>query len=103
MIDYLIVKLALHKWFLIGMTGQAVFGLRFLVQWIYSERLKKSAFPISFWYLSIIGTLIIFVYSVHIFDWVFMLGSSLNLIVYFRNLVLIYRERKETIKDQDST
>ena len=76
------------------MIGQAIFGARFLVQWIYSEYKKKSVIPVMFWYLSLIGSVVLLIYAIHIDDLVFMLGYSLNLIIYVRNLVLVRNEKK---------
>ena len=83
-----------HSWFIVGMVGQAIFGARFVVQWIYSEYQKKSVIPVMFWYLSLLGSVILLVYAIHIDDLVFTLGYSLNLIIYVRNLVLVKREKK---------
>jgi lipid-A-disaccharide synthase-like uncharacterized protein len=76
-------------WLIIGFVGQALFGARFIVQWIYSEKHKKSLIPVSFWYLSIVGSLVLFAYACYREDPIFILGYSLNLLIYFRNLVFI--------------
>jgi len=82
-------------WLIIGLTGQVLFGLRFLVQWICSEIKKESHIPIVFWYFSIFGGIILLTYAIHRRDPVFILGQSTGLIVYLRNLRLIYiKERK---------
>lgn len=81
-------------WVCIGFVGQVVFGLRFVVQWIASEREKKSVIPMAFWYLSIIGSLILLGYAAYRRDVVFVAGFSLNLVIYFRNLALIFKEKK---------
>ena len=80
-------------WLAIGMTGQILFFGRFAVQWYYSERMKQSIIPVSFWYLSIIGSMILLVYSIHRLDAVFIVGYSFGFLVYFRNLVLINRQK----------
>jgi lipid-A-disaccharide synthase-like uncharacterized protein len=80
-------------WVLIGLGGQLLFGSRFIVQWISSERKKKSHIPIVFWYLSLSGGIVTTIYAVHRRDPVFILGQSAGLIVYIRNLMLIYRGR----------
>jgi lipid-A-disaccharide synthase-like uncharacterized protein len=54
-----------YLWLIIGFVGQAVFGTRFLVQWIYSEKYGRSLIPIAFWYLSLAGGVILFSYAVH--------------------------------------
>ena len=82
-------------WLIIGFTGQIVFGLRFLVQWVCSEIKKESHIPIAFWYLSISGGMILLVYAVFRKDPVFILGQSTGLIVYLRNLRLIYKKQRK--------
>ena len=78
-------------WLAIGTCGQLLFMMRFVVQWIVSERQKRSVIPVAFWYLSIVGSLMLLSYAIYIRDPVFILGLSLNSLVYIRNLWLIYR------------
>lgn len=80
-------------WIAIGFLGQFLFFSRFMLQWYASEKAKKSMIPISFWYLSIVGSLFILAYSIFRKDIVFILGYSLNLIIYFRNLILIGKNK----------
>ena len=75
-------------WFIIGILGQILFGGRFIVQWIYSEYKKESVFPVSFWYLSLLGSALLLAYSIHIQDIIFTAGFSLNMLIYIRNLML---------------
>ena len=77
----------------VGLIGQLLFTLRFVVQWIASERAGKSVTPRAFWHLSIGGSLILLGYAVYRRDIVIMLGQAFGSFVYFRNLVLIDRER----------
>ena len=81
-------------WHLLGLAGTLMFSMRFIVQWIVSERRKESVIPIAFWYLSIFGSLGILVYAVHRADPVFILAYAFNCFIYARNLMLIARERK---------
>ncbi|WP_304518166.1 lipid-A-disaccharide synthase N-terminal domain-containing protein, partial [Cecembia rubra] len=74
-----------------GTLGQVIFTSRFVIQWIYSERINESAFPVSFWYISIVGAIIISVYAIFRKDAVLFIGQSFGLIVYFRNLYLNYQ------------
>lgn len=78
-------------WLVVGFAAQVSFGLRFLVQWIASERQRRSVIPQAFWHLSILGGIGLLAYALHIKDPVFILGQGLGLIVYVRNLVLIKR------------
>lgn len=86
---------------LLGFLGQFIFAMRFIVQWLYSEYKKESLVPDSFWYLSIIGSLLLLLYSFFRKDPIFILGFSLNLVIYFRNLVLIARKNK--IKNREDS
>ncbi len=81
-------------WFVFGMIGQGIFFLRFLVQWIVSERRGESVIPLAFWYLSLVGSLLIFVYAVREAQPLFMLAQLLACVIYIRNLMLIHRQRK---------
>jgi lipid-A-disaccharide synthase-like uncharacterized protein len=84
----------LDFWAIVGFAAQAFFTGRFAVQWIASERQKKSVIPIAFWYLSIVGSVGLLAYSVARADPVFILGYTFNNVVYIRNLVFVYRERR---------
>ena len=78
-------------WFSVGMTAQFMFFLRFFIQWVVSERKKQSVVPVVFWYLSMVGGVLLLVYSVHKRDAVFTLGSVMGCYVYMRNLRLVSR------------
>ncbi len=81
-------------WIVFGFVGQIMFFMRFLVQWIESERQKKSVIPVSFWYFSLLGTLMLALYALHRNDPVFLVGQSLGFFIYIRNLMLIRKEQK---------
>jgi len=83
-----------NPWILLGFAGQAVFSLRFLVQWIESERAGRSVVPDSFWYLSIAGSMLLLGYALWRRDVVFTLGQSMGFVVYARNLAL---RRRDTV------
>ena len=78
-------------WLGIGLVGQCLFMMRFIVQWIHSERHQQSLIPVSFWYLSLSGGLIVLAYGIHRVDPVIILGQLPGTIVYVRNLMLIHR------------
>lgn len=89
-------------WVAIGFGGQALFMMRFVVQWFVSERERRSVIPVSFWWLSIAGAGILLLYAIHRLDPVFILGQSLGFFVYVRNLWLIRAERRpRTARQQD--
>lgn len=83
-----------RAWLLIGFAGQALFTLRFLAQWIASERARQSTVPVAFWWLSLAGGAVLFLYALHQRDPVFALGQGSGLAIYGRNLVLISRRRR---------
>ena len=80
-------------WVSLGVAGQIVFGLRFIWQWIVSERRNESVIPVVFWYFSIAGALILLVYTLFR-DPVLAPGQLGGLVIYSRNLMLIHRKRK---------
>jgi lipid-A-disaccharide synthase-like uncharacterized protein len=79
---------------LVGFIGQLMFTMRFLVQWIASERARRSVIPVAFWFFSIGGGLILFAYALTIKDPVFILGQGFGVFVYARNLYFVYHERR---------
>lgn len=84
----------LGTWEIIGFLGLAVFSARFIVQWIVSERRKESVIPISFWYLSIAGSLLLLAYAIRREDPIFILSYLFNGFIYFRNLYFVYSRRR---------
>ncbi|TYO97693.1 lipid-A-disaccharide synthase-like uncharacterized protein [Geothermobacter ehrlichii] len=83
----------------LGFTGQALFFMRFLVQWLYSEKHKRSLIPTAFWYFSLGGSSLLLVYAIIRRDLVFIVGQSTGFSIYLRNLYLIARERREKQKN----
>lgn len=80
---------------ILGFAGQALFSSRFLVQWVYSEKNKKSVIPDAFWYLSLAGGITLFTYACFRKDPVFMLGQSFGVFIYLRNIYFIRSKREE--------
>jgi len=83
-------------WIVVGFIGQAMFTMRFIVQWVASERRKESVIPVAFWYFSLGGGLILLAYAVRQMDPVFIAAYLLNPIIYFRNLYFIYKKKTPT-------
>jgi len=81
-------------WLAIGLLGQTLFMMRFIVQWIHSERHQESLIPLSFWYFSLIGGLTVLAYGFHKAEPVIILGQLPGTFVYARNLILIKRSGK---------
>jgi len=86
-------KITVDHWAMIGFGGQAIFFSRWIVQWIISEKAGKSQIPIAFWWISITGGCITFIYAVAKVEPVLLLGQLLALVMYTRNLVLVFKER----------
>ena len=86
--------MTVSQWLVIGFIGQALFGARFIIQWIVSEKKGGSTIPLAFWYCSIGGAVVLLTYAIHKQDPVFIVGQSLGSIVYIRNLILIDRKKK---------
>ena len=80
-------------WLAVGLAGQCLFMARFIVQWIHSEKHQQSLIPVSFWYLSLCGGLIVLAYGMHRLDPVIILGQLPGTLVYMRNLMLIHRNK----------
>ena len=81
-------------WLAVGFGGQALFSMRFLVQWVSSERERRSMIPLSFWYFSVAGGATLLLYALHRADPVFIVGQATGLVIYARNLRLIELERR---------
>ena len=79
------------EWF--GISGQVLFGTRFLYQWYVSERLKKSVVPDIFWWISLIAAFVLLVYAIHKESVAFILPAVMGIPVYYRNIVLVRREK----------
>lgn len=79
----------------IGFLGQGLFASRFVYQWLYSEKIGKSSIPIAFWYLSIFGGLGLLTYAIFRKDPVIISGQLFGIIIYLRNLILIYKNKND--------
>ena len=86
----------LDWWVVLGFLAQALFTMRFLVQWIASERAGHSVIPLAFWLFSIGGGLLLLVYALYRKDIVFIAGQAFGVFVYLRNLHFVLRDRKPT-------
>ena len=81
-------------WLAVGFTAQLMFSMRFIVQWIASERARRSIVPETFWYFSLFGGAMLFAYAIYRLDPVFMLGQGMGLVIYSRNIYFIRTHRK---------
>ena len=78
---------------IIGFGGQALFASRFIIQWLYSERIGKSTIPVAFWYLSIFGGIGLLTYAIFRKDPVIIIGQLFGIFIYIRNLYFIYNNK----------
>ncbi len=99
-VDLWLVSFTLTAWIAVGFAGQILFSMRFIVQWVMSERKGRSYFPIAFWYLSIAGGVTLLAYAIQRQDPVFIAGQAFGVVIYGRNLTLIYRERRKESQGQ---
>ena len=82
-------------WLAFGIAAQLLFGARFVVQWIASERAGRSVMPLMFWFFSMGGGVLTLIYGIARRDGVIIIGQALSVFIYLRNLSLIFRERRE--------
>lgn len=80
---------ALDQWLVVGLIGQGVFSARFLTQWLASERAGRSVVPVSFWWMSLVGSVLLFTYGLKRHEPILVLGQFTGLWIYGRNLYLI--------------
>jgi lipid-A-disaccharide synthase-like uncharacterized protein len=90
---------AYYVWELIGFVGEGIFFSRFVVQWIATERKKRTVVPLSFWYLSILGSAIILAYALHKNSAVFTVATIAGMLIYFRNLHIAHRHKAQSVAD----
>ena len=81
-------------WVAFGTLGQLVFFSRWIIQWLSSEKIQSSVIPVAFWWCSLSGGIITLIYAKHIGSFPFMLAQGIGIIVYSRNIILIYKNYK---------
>lgn len=81
-------------WLIIGFTGQALFSARFIIQYLKSEKQKRSVIPVAFWYFSLFGGITLLAYALHRMDPVFIAGQAFGMFIYMRNLHFIQLEKQ---------
>lgn len=86
-------------WLAVGLLAQAMFSMRFIIQWIASERARRSVVPELFWYFSFAGGLMLFVYALHRMDPVFIIGQGTGLFIYSRNIYLNWQNKYKENQD----
>lgn len=82
-------------WVILGFFAQAFFTMRFVVQWIASERARRSVVPVAFWFFSLGGGFLLLVYALYRRDPVFIAGQAFGLLVYARNLYFIMNGKRD--------
>jgi len=96
-LDLIGIRSRLDWWLILGFAAQALFTMRFLVQWIASERAGHSVIPLAFWIFSIGGGVLLLIYALHRRDAVFIAGQAFGVFVYLSNLYFVLRDRKATM------
>ena len=91
----------INGWTILGLLANAVFSSRFFVQWYVSEKQKRSVIPVSFWWLSMAGSLLLTVYAIHLGAVPIILGTLPPMFVYARNLILIARGKTDPATADD--
>ena len=86
-------------WITIGLAGQALFSARFIIQWLASEKARRSVVPKAFWYFSLGGSAVLLAYAIHRVDPVFILGQAAGFAIYLRNLWLIEVEHRRSLSE----
>lgn len=90
----------MQLWTIIGLIAQGLFFGRFFIQWLASERKGESTVPVAFWFFSVIGGALLLIYAIHQRDIVFISGQAGGLVIYLRNLMLIYKRKPlEGVRD----
>ena len=84
-----------NLWLAIGLFGQLLFSMRFILQWLASEKIKRSIVPNVFWYFSLGGGIVLFIYAIYRRDPVFILGQGAGIFIYLRNIYFILRKHPE--------
>jgi lipid-A-disaccharide synthase-like uncharacterized protein len=90
-------------WVVIGFAGQALFSMRFLYQWIASERLRRSVIPEAFWYFSMAGGVTLLAYAIYREDPVFIVGQAAGLVIYSRNIYFVWRHKRQAVATEAGT
>lgn len=91
----LAIKTTSHPIVILGLLGQAIFMSRMVVQWVASERAKRSVVPVAFWHLSLLGSIFVLIYGIVDVDPVVIAGQAFGFIVYVRNIYLIYTHQNK--------
>ncbi len=86
-------------WIMVGFLGQALFSARFIIQWLASEKARRSIVPKAFWYFSLAGSAVLLSYAIHRADPVFIVGQASGLFIYLRNLYLIKVEHRASLEN----
>lgn len=82
-------------WLIVGLFAQTMFSLRFIIQWLSSEKEKRSVIPHAFWWFSLFGGLTLLAYGLHRREPVLILGQAMGVVIYARNIVLIHRSHRD--------
>ena len=91
-----------YWWTVLGFAGSAMFGSRFILQWLASEKRQELFIPGYFWHLSFWGSVVNLIYAFHIDNAPIIFGVLALPFIYGRNLILLQRGRRETVVKEES-
>lgn len=99
MMQQLLVYFKIHSvsdlaWLALGIFAQLMFTFRFVIQWLVSEKQKRSVVPTAFWWFSLAGGVLLLAYGIQRGEPIIILGQALGLVVYIRNLMLVHQGKK---------
>ena len=99
--DYFFGSLSVSQicWIVFGFAGQIMFTMRFITQWLASEKAQATVIPLSFWVYSILGSAVLSAYAIHRKDPVFLLGQLPSVFIYFRNIMINRKAVQKANKD----
>lgn len=89
-----------NLWLCVGLLGQFLFSMRFIIQWLASEKIKRSIVPNVFWYFSLSGGIVLFAYACYRRDPVFILGQGAGIFIYLRNIYFIKQHPAQSDKPE---
>ncbi|HBF30692.1 lipid-A-disaccharide synthase N-terminal domain-containing protein [Rhizobium sp.] len=90
-------------WLVLGLVAQLLFSLRFIIQWLVSEKQKRSVIPSAFWWFSVFGGILLLAYGIHRGEPIIILGQAMGIVVYIRNLMLVYQGEKTELPPKPQT
>ena len=86
-------------WLAVGVFGQGLFALRFLIQWLVTEVNKKSTIPAAFWYISVVASILMMSSHFQRHEWLYVIGIGSTLFIYLRNIYMVHFKKMVVVSD----